>query len=83
MPMKKFGEKLQNLRIHRGMTLVQLAQALGYTTHSYLSEIESGKKQPTVELVIRVARLFDVTTDELLRDEIEITIPEAQTRRRK
>ncbi len=81
--MKNFGSKLQELRTHRGMTLVELAQALGYTTHSYLSEIESGKKQPTVELVLGVARLFGVTTDELLKDEIELRIQDTTKKKKK
>lgn len=56
------------------MTLKHLASCLGYATHSYLSEIESGQKVPTVPLVIEVARLFYCTTDELLKDELEVTL---------
>jgi transcriptional regulator with XRE-family HTH domain len=69
--MRRFGKKLRALRTHRQMTLDELAIKLGYTTHSYLSEIETGKKQPTVNLVLSVAQLFHVTTDELLKDNIE------------
>ena len=71
---KRFGEKLQLLRTHRNMTLMELAHALGYTTHSYISEIEAGKKQPTAEFVLGAARLFDVPTDLLLKDELELNI---------
>jgi transcriptional regulator with XRE-family HTH domain len=39
---------------------------------SQIHEIETGKKQPTAELVVKVARLFGVTTDQLLLDELEI-----------
>ena len=69
--MDRFGEKLRALRLRKGLTLEQLASALGYRTHSYLSEIESGKKKPTADLVLKVAIHFGVTTDSLLRDEIE------------
>lgn len=69
---QRFGEKLHLLRVHHNLTLVQLALLLGYQTHSYISEIESGHKTPTVGLVLKVSRLFSVTTDELLIDEIEI-----------
>jgi transcriptional regulator with XRE-family HTH domain len=68
----RFGEKLQGLRIQHRMTLLELAHALGYSTHSYISEIEAGKKQPTTEFVLGVARLFNVTTDQLLKDELEL-----------
>ncbi len=70
--MKRFGEKLHFLRTHREMTLKELAYALGLTAHGYISEIEAGKKKPTTEFVLKVARYFKVTTDELLKDELEI-----------
>jgi transcriptional regulator with XRE-family HTH domain len=70
--MKRFGEKLHDLRTARGMTLKGLAQALGHTSHSYISELEAGKKTPTAELVLGVATLFGVTTDALLRDDLEV-----------
>lgn len=54
------------------MTLKELANALGLTAHGYISEIEAGKKKPTTEFVLKVAHYFDVTTDQLLRDELEI-----------
>ena len=54
------------------MTLKDLALALGLTAHGYISEIESGKKRPTVDFVISVARLFVVTTDVLLMDELDL-----------
>ncbi|MCC7353572.1 MAG: helix-turn-helix transcriptional regulator [Anaerolineae bacterium] len=70
--MQTFGTKLHILRTQRGMTLKELALALGYTAHGHISEIESGKKRPTVEFVLNVARLFNVSTDQLLKDEIEV-----------
>ncbi|MDP9316789.1 MAG: helix-turn-helix transcriptional regulator [Chloroflexota bacterium] len=54
------------------MTLAELAQSVGHTAHGYLSEIETGKKKPSVELVLSISRLFNVTTDELLKDELEL-----------
>ena len=66
----RFGEKLRTLRKRHQMTLTQLAEALGYTAHSnsYLSLIEQGKKKPTAELIFKVARLFGVSTDQLMDD---------------
>ena len=68
----RFGEKLRILRNRRGLTLAQLAERLGYKAHGHLSEIESGKKIPTIGLALKVARLFDISTDVLLKDEFEI-----------
>lgn len=70
--MQRFGEKLRLLRTRRGMTLTELAHALGYTAHGHISELEAGKKVPTVQFVLNVARLFGISTDELLKDELEL-----------
>jgi transcriptional regulator with XRE-family HTH domain len=72
--MNEFGEKLRKLRKYHKVTLQWLAQQLGYTTHSYISEIESGRKTPTVQFVLKISRLFNVTTDELLKDEMDINL---------
>lgn len=76
--MQRFGEKLHTLRKHHHVTLKWLAHELGYATHSYLSEIESGHKIPGVEFVLKIARLFGVTTDELLKDELEVGLPQME-----
>ena len=72
MDASRFGEKLMVLRRGRGWTLQRLAGRLGYRSRGYLSEVESGKKRPSLDLVVGVARLFGVTTDDLLFDEREV-----------
>ena len=68
----RFGQKLRTLRYQHRLTLKGLATALGYTSHGYLSELEAGKKTPTVEFTVNASRFFDVTTDQLLKDEIDL-----------
>jgi transcriptional regulator with XRE-family HTH domain len=70
--MQRFGEKLRVLRKRRGLTVRQLATMLGINSHSHIVEIERGKNKPSVELVIKAAELFDVSTDCLLRDNLEL-----------
>jgi transcriptional regulator with XRE-family HTH domain len=70
--MRRFGDKLRLLRKRHGMTIIELATALGYTANSYISELETGKKQPTAALVFKVAKLFQVSTDQLLDDTLEL-----------
>lgn len=69
---RRFGEKLHTLRIRQRMTLKELAQALGHSAHGYISELETGKKMPMVEFVLGVSLLFNVSTDRLLKDELEV-----------
>ncbi|MCG8349406.1 MAG: helix-turn-helix domain-containing protein [Chloroflexales bacterium] len=49
--MQRFGEKLRTLRLQREMPVRELAIALGYaaSSHSYISETETGKRNPKVE----------------------------------
>jgi transcriptional regulator with XRE-family HTH domain len=54
------------------MTLQELSKVLGYTDHTYLSRVENGKKTPSIELVLIIAHMFNVTTDELLKDDLEV-----------
>jgi len=70
--MYRFGEKLRTLRNQHGLTLKELALELGLRAHGYISELESGKKKPTAELVLNVARFFGVSTDKLLKDELDL-----------
>lgn len=70
--MQRFGEKLRALRKQRGMTLRELAEALEFATHGYLGDLESGRRQPSLELAIKIADLFEVTIDQLARDNLEI-----------
>ncbi len=70
--MKKFGEKLRTLRQRRGLTLRQLASMLGMGAHSHLANIETGRNKPTADLIVKIADLFQVTTDQLMRDELEV-----------
>jgi transcriptional regulator with XRE-family HTH domain len=77
---QRFGEKLRTLRTQQGMTLKELAVALGHAAHGYISELESGKKLPTVEFVLSVAQLFGVTTDELLKDNLELKVSSEKRR---
>ena len=51
-------------REHRGMTQQELAKRAGIST-PYLSQIENGKRQGTVETLSAIARSLDVPLDVL------------------
>ena len=68
--MQRFGEKLHTLRMQRGLTLRELADMLG-VHNSHVARIEKGEK-PSVELILKISRLFDVPIDILMKDELEL-----------
>lgn len=70
--MQRFGEKLRTLRKRRGMTLQELAEVLGHADHTFLSRVENGKKPPSIELILLLSQIFNVTTDQLLKDNQEV-----------
>lgn len=70
--MQRFGEKLHQLRKQRGMTIRSLTHELGLTHHSYIARIEKGEAKPSLELVGKVARLFNVSFDQLMDDAINL-----------
>ncbi len=51
-------------RHHRGLTQQALAERVGISK-PYLSQIESGKRQGTVETLVAIARALDVPLDVL------------------
>jgi transcriptional regulator with XRE-family HTH domain len=70
MPSKKephtaFGKRLFTLRKTRGLTQVQLAEALG-TTQRVISYYETNAELPPSSIIIPLARVLAVSTDELL-----------------
>ena len=70
--MERFGEKLRILRERDGLSLRKLAALLGHTSHSLITDVEKGIKKPSAELVVKLADIFHVTTDQLLRDDQEV-----------
>jgi transcriptional regulator with XRE-family HTH domain len=63
-----FGAKLRHLRKQQGVTQVELARWLSLTAHTHISHLEAGRNTPSIELVVKIADYFQVTTDYLLRD---------------
>jgi transcriptional regulator with XRE-family HTH domain len=67
----RFGVKLRTLRTRQGLTTRMLAAQLG-TSGGYLSNVENGKVTPNIDFAVRVAYFFNVSTDQLLRDDLDL-----------
>lgn len=70
--MKRFGEKLRALRQQHDLTVRELAALFEMKSHSHIADMESGRSKPSVDLLIKIADFFQVTTDQLLRDDLEL-----------
>jgi len=60
-----FGNKLKELRTQAGMTQQQLATLVG-VTKSVISFYELRERSPSPDILVKLARIFHVSTDYLL-----------------
>lgn len=77
-----FAEKLRVLRNQHGLTQGELASQLGLNNHSHIAHLERPRQAdsqkadaPSLELAYAITRLFDVSTDYMLRDSIPAEPP--------
>lgn len=71
--MECFGAKLRLLRQQRNATQTDLARSLGLSSHAVLSNLEVGRKQPSMALIVALSVLLGTSIDYLVRDELPIT----------
>ena len=64
------GEKLYNKRKERGLTQEEVAEKLGVSPQA-VSKWENGSSCPDIMLLPKIAKLFEVSIDELLSEESE------------
>jgi DNA-binding XRE family transcriptional regulator len=58
-------------RGYRGLTQQQVAEAAGISK-SYLSQLESGQRKGSAEVLARVAKALNVSLDDLVRPDAEV-----------
>lgn len=68
-----FGKLLTRLRKQQGLTMSHLAKEVG-VSESYISLLESGeRKQPSRDLVLKLAHILGARTDNTLADDFLVT----------
>ena len=65
MVMYMIGEKIKELREKYNITQKELAEIL-FVTPQAISRWENGKVEPSLAMVVKIAKYFNVNTDELL-----------------
>lgn len=63
--MVDFGNTLKTLRLQNKFTQAELAKKLGLTK-SVISAYENGLRLPSYDVLIHIAKIFNVSTDYLL-----------------
>lgn len=72
---KLFGVRIKGLRERRGWTQENLAERMDISTN-YLSSIERGKENPTLNMLIKFSDALDVEMRELFDFGHEVSPPE-------
>lgn len=67
----RIGEKLSFLRKQRGMTQMELAEKLDISRQA-VSRWEQGISEPSTENLVSIGKLFDVTVDALVNEDIQL-----------
>jgi transcriptional regulator with XRE-family HTH domain len=63
----KLYEKIKTLRNKKGLSQAELADKIDLS-HGHITRLETGKFNPSTEVLKKIADLFDVSTDFLLDD---------------
>ena len=72
MDKKQFGRRVNSARKDRGMTSDKLAEACNVNP-TYLRQIESGMKTPSLPLFIEICRVLKVSPNYMLPELVEGT----------
>lgn len=66
--LKKFGERVRELRLKRGLSQEELAELSGLH-RTYISSLELGKRNVSLLNIFVLAKALGITPDKLLKSE--------------
>jgi len=69
---RKLARKLRRVRVRAGLSQSEIAKELGVTDRAIISQFEGGKRQPSLPVLLRYARLAGVTVDVLIDDKAKL-----------
>lgn len=66
--MEHIGRKIREIRLERGKTLKEMGEEINFN-YSNLSKVERGLRRPTVELLEKVSKKYNVEINYFFKDE--------------
>lgn len=57
--------RLRELRLEKGLRLKDVAEAMGVTLRT-ISNYEAGIREPSLDMLVKLCKFFDVSSDYLL-----------------
>ena len=77
MPATELSKRLTKIREERGYKRTELAETLGIPYRT-ITNYETGEREPGHSYIIKIAKMFDVTTDYILGLENETSSPDQE-----
>ena len=68
-----FANRIKELRVSMGLNQVEFAKKLNVTKQS-VSNWENGNIQPSIDMLVKIAKVFSVSADYLLGLDVRSTI---------
>ena len=69
---RKLARKLTQVRTNAGLSQSEIAKELGVKDRAIISQFEGGKRQPSLPVLLKYARLARVTIDVLVDDKLDL-----------
>ena len=66
MDKKDLGKRIAELRTQNSFTQLEIAKSLGYKDKSTVASWETGKSSPSIDIFIKLCKLFKVTPNDFL-----------------
>lgn len=63
--MNKLHERLKEVRIEKGLTQKQVAEAINVSFNA-VSQYESGVREPSIDLLLQICNFLDVSADYII-----------------
>lgn len=74
----KFGEKIKQFRLEKGLTQAGLAEVIG-STREKIQKYENGVNEPSFEVVTKLADFFHICVDRLVREDWTCPLASVET----
>jgi transcriptional regulator with XRE-family HTH domain len=62
----RFGKRIRELRVAKGLTQEMLAAKIG-VDRSYMGFLERGERNPSLEVILKIAKVLGVDSGDLLK----------------
>lgn len=59
------GQRLKELRLERGLRLIDVASEMGVTLRA-ICNYEAGTREPSIAMIVKFCKFFEVPSDYLL-----------------